>query len=143
MQKRKITIKSGREEIQMEVTEEAYQKFYRPWWQQEQRNRETMEAQGYRTESYEEWKENHMRTELFSESLEEMMEKKAMLEVLKEALDSLMPEERELAEKVFGEEMSVCEFARQKGENRRTLALHKNKVLDKLRDFFVQHGFDI
>ena len=34
-------------------------------------------------------------------------------------------EERELAEKVFGEEMSVCEFARQKGENRRTLALHK------------------
>lgn len=84
-----------------------------------------MEAQGYRTESYEEWKENDMRTELFSESLEEMMEKKAMLEVLKEALDSLMPEERELAEKVFGEEMSVCEFARQKGENRRTLALHK------------------
>ena len=61
-----------------------------------------MEAQGYRTESYEEWKENDMRTELFSESLEEMMEKKAMLEVLKEALDSLMPEERELAEKVFG-----------------------------------------
>lgn len=78
MQKRKITIKSGREEIQMEVTEEAYQKFYRPWWQQkkkEQRNREAMEAQGYRTESYEEWKENDMRTELFSESLEEMMEK--------------------------------------------------------------------
>lgn len=102
-----------------------------------------MEAQGYRTESYEEWKENDMRTELFSESLEEMMEKKAMLEVLREALDSLIPEERELAEKVFGEEMSVCEFARQKGENRRTLALHKNKVLDKLRDFFVQHGFDI
>lgn len=66
--KRKITIKSGREEIQMEVTEEAYQKFYRPWWQQkkkEQRNREAMEAQGYRTESYEEWKENDMRTELF------------------------------------------------------------------------------
>lgn len=102
-----------------------------------------MEAQGYRTESYEEWKENDMRTELFSESLEEMMEKKAMLEVLKEALDSLMPEERELVEKVFGEEMSVCEYARKKGENRRTLALHKNKVLDKLRDFFVQHGFDI
>lgn len=100
-----------------------------------------MEAQGYSTESYEEWKENDMRTELFSESLEEMMEKKAMLEVLKEALDSLMPGERELAEKVFGEEMSVCEYARQKGENRRTLALHKNKVLDKLRDFFVQHGF--
>lgn len=146
MSRRKIKIQSGKETIWMEVTEEAYQKFYRPWWQQkkkEQRNREAMEAQGYRVESYEEWKENDMRTEFFSESLEEMMEKKAILEVLKEALDSLMPEERELAEKVFGEEMSVCEFARQKGENRRTLALHKNKVLDKLRDFFVQHGFDI
>lgn len=58
MQKRKITIKYGREEIQMEVTEEEYQRFYRPWWQQkkkEQRNREAMEAQGYRMESYEEW----------------------------------------------------------------------------------------
>ena len=146
MSGRKIKIQSGKQVVWMEVTEEEYQKFYRPWWKQkkaEQRNREAMETQGYRVESYEEWKENDMRTELFSESLEEMMEKKAMLEVLREALDSLMPEERELAEKVFGEEMSVCEFARQKGKNRRTLALHKNRVLDKLRDFFVQHGFDI
>ena len=65
------------------------------------------------------------RSDVTNKVVEEMIEKKAMLEVLKEALDSLMLEERELAEKVFGEEMSVCEFARQKGENRRTLALHK------------------
>lgn len=146
MQKRKITIKSGREEIQMEVTEEEYQKFYRPWWQQkkkEQRNREAMEAQGYREESYEEWKENDMRTEFFSESLEEMMEKKAMLEVLKEALDSLMPEERELAEKVFGEEMQVSEYAKLKMESRTTVSSRKKRLLDKLRRYFAEQGFDV
>lgn len=146
MQKRKITIKSGREEIQMEVTEEEYQKFYRPWWQQkkkEQRNREAIEAQGYRTESYEEWKENDMRTELFSENLEEMMERKAMLEVLREALDSLIPEERELAEKVFGEEMSVCDYAKLKMENRTTVSSRKKRLLDKLRRYFAEQGFDV
>nr|WP_288978294.1 sigma-70 family RNA polymerase sigma factor [uncultured Blautia sp.] len=146
MQKRKITIKSGREEIQMEVTEEEYQRFYRPWWQQkkkEQRNREAMEAKGYRMESYEEWKENDMRTELFSDSLEEMMEKKAMLEVLKEALDNLMPEERELAEKVLGGEMQVSEYAKLKMESRTTVSSRKKRLLDKLRRYFVEQGFDV
>ena len=42
---RKITVKSGDEEFTLEVTEEEYLKYYRPWWQQkkhEQRNREAM-----------------------------------------------------------------------------------------------------
>ena len=42
---RKITVKSGNEEFTLEVTEEEYQKYYRPWWSQrkrEQRNREAM-----------------------------------------------------------------------------------------------------
>lgn len=102
-----------------------------------------MEAQGYRTESYEEWKENDMRTDLFSESLEEMMEKKAMLEVLRGALDSLMPEERELAEKVFGEEMQVSEYAKLKMESRTTVSSRKKRLLDKLRRYFVEQGFDV
>ena len=29
---RKITVKSGDEEFTLEVTEEEYQKYYRPWW---------------------------------------------------------------------------------------------------------------
>ena len=102
MSKRLITVRSGNEEIQMEVTEEEYQKYYRPWWQQkkrEQRNRE--------------------------------------------AMDSLLPDERELASKVFGEDVSICEYARMKGENKRTLAFRKGKVLEKLRDFFKERGFDI
>lgn len=102
-----------------------------------------MEAQGYRTESYEEWKENDMRTELFSESLEDMVEKNTMLEVLKEALDSLMPEERELAEKVFGEEMQVSEYARLKRESRTTVSSRKQRLLDKLRKYFAEQGFDV
>ncbi len=143
---RKITIKSGNEESTLEVTKEEYQRYYRPWWQQkkhEQRNREAMEQNGYTEESYEEWKENDMRTELFAESMEELAEKRMLLGVLQDAMDSLLPEERELAMKVFGEEMSICEYAKTKGENRRTLAFRKDKVLEKLRYFFREHGFDV
>ena len=143
---RKITIKSGNEESTLEVTEEEYQKYYRPWWQQkkhEQRNREAMEQNGYTEESYEEWKENDMRTELFAESMEELTEKRMLLGVLQDAMDSLLPEERELAMKVFGEEMSVYEYARVTGGNRRTLDFRKNKVMEKLRHFFREHGFEV
>lgn len=146
MAKRKIRIRSGELEAWMEVTEEEYQKYYRPWWQQkkrEQRNRETMEKQGYKEESYEEWKENDMRTELFAESMVELMEKKILLDILQEALDSLMPEEKELAVKVFGEEVSVYEFARMNGGNIRTLDFRKNKVLEKLRRFFREREIDV
>ena len=57
---RKITVKSGNEEITMDVTEEEYQRYYRPWWRmkkKEQRNREAMEQNGYTEESYEGWKD--------------------------------------------------------------------------------------
>lgn len=102
-----------------------------------------MEVHGYHVESYEEWKENGMRTELFAESLEEMAEKRAMLEVLREALDSLMPEERELAEKVIGEGMQVSEYAKLKIESRTTVSSRKKRLLDKLRRYFAEHGFDV
>ncbi len=102
-----------------------------------------MEERGYREESYEEWKENDMRTELLAESVEELIEKKVLLDVLQEALESLIPEEKELAVKVFGEEVSVYEFARINGGNRRTLDFRKNKVLEKLRHFFRERGIDV
>ena len=137
---RKITVKSGDEEITMNVTEEEYRNYFRPWWQQkkhEQRNREAMEQNGYTEESYEEWKENDMRT------MEELAEKRMLLDVLRDAMDSLLPEERELAMKVFGEEMPLADYADMKGKNPRTLSDHKRKVLSKLRKFFVEHGFEI
>ena len=143
---RKITVKSGDEEFTLEVTEEEYQKYYRPWWQQkkhEQRNREAMEQNGYTEESYEEWKENDMRTELFAESMEELAEKRMLLGVLQDAMDSLLPEERELAMKVFGEEMQVSEFAKSKNESRTTVSSRKQRVLEKLRLFFEDRGFDV
>lgn len=146
MSEKIIRIKSGNEETTMNVTEEEYRNYFRPWWQmkkKEQRNREAMEQNGYTEESYEEWKENDMRTELFAESMEELMEKKALLYVLEEALSGLMPEERELAEKVFGEEMQVSEFARLKGESRTTVSSRKQRVLEKLRRFFSDKGFQI
>ena len=146
MSEKIIRIKSGNEETTMNVTEEEYLKYYRPWWQQkkkEQRNREAMEQNGYTEESYEEWKENDMRTELFAESMEELAEKRMLLGVLQNAMDSLLPEERELAMKVFGEEMQVSEFAKSKNESRTTVSSRKQRVLEKLRLFFEDRGFDV
>ena len=146
MSVRKITVRSGNEESTMNVTEEEYLNYYRQWWQQkkrEQRNREAMEQNGYTEESYEEWKENDMRTELFAESMEELAERKMLLNVLRDAMDSLMPEERELAMKVFGEEMQVSEFAKSKNESRTTVSSRKQRVLEKLRLFFEDRGFDV
>ena len=146
MSEKIIRIKSGNEESTLEVTEEEYQKYYRPWWQmkkKEQRNREAMEQNGYTEESYEEWKENDMRTELFAESMEELAEKRMLLGVLQDAMDSLLPEERELAMKVFGEEMQVSEFAKSKNESRTTVSSRKQRVLEKLRLFFEDRGFDV
>mgnify|MGYP003251536314 CR=1 FL=1 len=145
MSKRLITVRSGKEEIQMEVTEEQYQRYYRPWWQQkkrEQRNREAMEEHGFREESYEEWKENDMKSEFFSDSLEELAEKKEILGILQEALESLMPEEKELVQMVFGEEMQLSEYAKLKGECRTTVSSRKQKALEKMRTFFAERGFD-
>lgn len=150
MAKRIITIKSGKEEIQMEITEEEYMNYYRPWWQQkkrEQRNREVMEEMGYSEESYEAWRDgmaDDMGVPDYEVAdMDEIVEKKVLLGVLEEALDSLMPEERELVSEVIGHDRSVCEFARMKGENRRTLAFRKEKALEKLRAFFRERGFDI
>ena len=140
MSVRKITFKSGNEEFTLDVTEEEYRNYYRPWWQQkkhEQRNRESMERNGYTEESYEEWKENDMRTELFSESMEELAEKRMLLDVLRDAMDSLLPEERELAMKVFGEEMPLADYAEMKGKNPRTLSDHKRKILSCCCPFFL------
>ena len=147
---RKITVKSGDEEITMNVTEEEYRNYFRPWWQQkkhEQRNREAMEQNGYTEESYEAWRDNASEgagiPDMELPGVDELVEKKLLLGVLADAMDSLLPEERELAMKVFGEEMSVYEYARVTGGNRRTLDFRKNKVMEKLRYFFREHGFDV
>lgn len=150
MSKRIITIRSGKEEIQMEITEEEYRNYYRPWWQQkkrEQRNREAVEEKGYKEESYDGWEDgaaDEMGVPDYAvPDMDEILEKKILLGMLEEAMGALLPEERELAAKVIGEDMTVCEFARMKGENRRTLAFRKDKVLEKLREFFREHGFDV
>ena len=150
MSDRKITVKSGNEEFTLDVTEEEYQNYYRPWWRQkkrEQRNREAMELNGYTEESYEAWRDNASEEigipDMELPGMDELVEKKLLLGVLADAMASLLPEERELAMKVFGEEMSVYEYARVTGGNRRTLDFRKNKVMEKLRRFFREHGIDV
>ena len=92
MADRRIKIRSGEQEIQMEVTEEEYQNYYRPWWQQkkrEQRNREAMEKQGYTEESYEAWKGDAAGGMGIADEealgIEELLEKKMLLGILEEA----------------------------------------------------------
>lgn len=143
MSKRVITIRSGRNEVRMEVTEKEYQNYYRPWWQQkkrEQRNREAMEEQGYTEESYEAWREHSADDmgirDMDAESIETLLEKKMLLGILEEALESLLPDERKLAEKVFGEQVPVSEFAKENGVPRTTVSSRKMTILEKLRAFF-------
>ncbi|MFR5631970.1 MAG: sigma-70 family RNA polymerase sigma factor [Monoglobales bacterium] len=134
----------------MEVTEEQYQRYYRPWWQQkkrEQRNREAMEANGYTEESYDGWKDGILDEQvemcLQDASVEEIIERQCMLEILEEALESLMPEEKELAVKVLGEQVSVSDFAKNHSQKRTTVSSRKMVVLGKLRQFFRDRGFEI
>ena len=150
MSDRKITIKSGNEEFTMNVTEEEYRNYFRPWWGQrkrEQRNREAMEQNGYTEESYEAWKDNASEEvgipDMELPGIDELVEKKLLLGVLADAMDSLLPEERELAMKVFGEQVPVTELSQQMGGSKRTLAFRKDKVLEKLRHFFRERGFDV
>ena len=147
---RKITVKPGNEESTLEVTEEEYQKYYRPWWQQkkhEQRNREAMEQNGYTEESYEAWRDNASEgvgiPDMELQGVDELVEKKLLLGVLADAMDSLLPEERELAMKVFREEMSLADYADMKKQNPRTLSDHKRRILSKLRRFFSERGFEV
>ena len=147
---RKITVKSGNEESTLDVTEEEYQNYYRPWWQQkkrEQRNREAMEQNGYTEESYEAWRDNASEEvgipDMEPPGMDELVEKKLLLGVLADAMESLLPEERELAMKVFGEEMPLADYAEMKGKNPRTLSDHKRRILSKLRKFFTEHGFEV
>ncbi len=114
MSYRKITVKSGNEEITMDVTEEEYQRYYRPWWRmkkKEQRNSEAMEQNGYTEESYEGWKDGLTEGQEDEgpqvEGADTVIEKRELLEILGEALDALLPEERELVVRVVGEEMPV------------------------------------
>ena len=150
MSDRKITVKSGNEEFTLDVTEEEYRNYYRPWWQykkREQRNREAMELNGYTEESYEAWRDNASEgvgiPDMEMPGMDELLEKKLLLGVLADAMESLLPEERELAMKVFGEQVPVTELSQQMGGNRRTLAFRKDKVLEKLLHFFRERGFDV
>ena len=150
MSKRVITIRSGRNEVRMEVTEKEYQNYYHLWWQQkkrEQRNREAMEEQGYTEESYEAWREHSADDmgirDMDAESIETLLEKKMLLGILEEALESLLPDERKLAEKVFGEQVPVSEFAKENGVPRTTVSSRKMTILEKLRAFFRERGIEV
>ena len=144
MSVRKITVKSGNEESTLDVTEEEYQNYYRPWWQQkkrEQRNREAMEQNGYTEESYEAWRDNASEgvgiPDMELQGVDELVEKKLLLGVLADAMDSLLPEERELAMKVSEEEtVTLKEYKALQKEIQRLKI--ENEILKKATAIFAK-----
>ena len=106
-----------------------------------------MEEKGYTEESYEAWRDDAAEdmgvADTGQPDMDELLEKETLLGVLEEALDSLMPEERELALKVLGEQVPVSEFAKERGEPRTTVSSRKVSVLGKLREFFRGKGLDV
>lgn len=146
---RKVTIKSGKYEEEMELTQVQYGNYMRPWWQQkkrEQRNRDVMEERGYSQESYDDWKDKYndeSTSMITSESVEELVEKNMELELLSKALESLMPEERNMAMSVLTGEVSLAEYARQHEAKRTTMSDKKSKVLHKLQNYFRSRGYEI
>ena len=143
-----IRIKSGNEEITMECNGRGIPEILPPVVadeEKEQRNREAMEQNGYTEESYEEWKENDMRTELFAESMEELAEKRMLLGC-PAGRYGFPPAGRTGAchEGVRGGNAGqrVCKI--RKNESRTTVSSRKQRVLEKLRLFFFEdRGFDV
>jgi len=146
MEKRQVSIKSGDIEVQMEVTQEKYSSYMRPWWAQQQRakrNRDAMEERGYTKESYEDWKDSLADEMPVEDDIEELVDKKLLLELLNTALESLLPDEKDLAVKVLTNEMSLSEYAINNHTCRTTMSDKKRRVLNKLRSIFKDNGYDI
>jgi len=133
----------------MEVSQEQYNDYMRPWWAQQQRakrNRDAILEKGYTKESYEDWKDGFADDTAptpIAESIEEIVENKVLLELLNEALDTLLPDEKEIAVTVLSKEMSLSEFARIHDICRTTMSDKKRKVLKKLRGYFGEHGYSV
>ena len=146
---RKVTIKSGNHEEIMDLKQEQYEAYMRPWWAQQQRdkrNRDAIEKKGYSLESYEEWKDglnDGSSSVPTAASVEELVEKKIELEILCKALDTLLPDEREIAMIVLTGDIPLAEYARQHDVKRTTMSDKKTKVLHRLQEFFRCNGFEI
>lgn len=150
MSKWVITIKSGEQELQMEVTEEEYQKYYRLWWQQkkrEQRNREAMEEQGYKEESYEAWREHSTDDmgirDIDAESIEALLEKKMLLGILEEALNHSCRMNGNWRRRCSESRFPVSKFAKERGVPQTTVSSRKMTILEKLRSFFREKGIEV
>ncbi len=143
---RRVKITSGKYEVEMEVTQEQYSSYMRPWWEMKQRakrNRDAMEAKGYSLQSYEEWQDANLSTGGDMNSMEETIIHQEMLESLTEALKSLTEYEKEIAISILTGDMSTAEFARVKGMKRTTVSDKKRIVLEKLKKYFQKMGYDI
>ena len=66
-------------------------------------------------------------------NVEAALEEKETSEKLKSALDELLPQQRDLVQKVFGEELSIVEIARQEGVREAAIRNRLKKIYKKLK----------
>lgn len=71
----------------------------------------------------------------FAEELVNALEEKDLLELLGQALEILDESEKEMIERLFGENISEREYERRYGVKRKTVAYRKNKIFSKLKNF--------
>lgn len=143
---RKIRITSGKYEVEMEVTQEKYSDYMRPWWEMKQkakRNRDAMEAKGYSSQSYEEWQDASISKCDENASIEERAINNEKLVYLADALKTLTDLETDIAVNILTGNMTTAEYARLKGMKRTTVSDKKKVVLEKLQMYFRKKGYEI
>ena len=97
---RTVKVTSGKYEAELELTQEQYEDYMRPWWRQKQkakRNREAIEEKGYTFTSYEEWSCGSGANLSGYGSFEEEVIHKEKLEFLRKVLSTFTEEEKQIA----------------------------------------------
>lgn len=143
---RKIKVSSGNIQVEMEVTQEAYSAYMRPWWEMKQkakRNRDAIEKKGYSIQSYEEWQDGSTNETDEAASVEEQVINKEKLACLQLALAELSETEKEIAIQILTGDVSTAEYARKNDMKRTTVSDKKKLVLQKLQRFFKNNGYEI
>lgn len=113
------------------VTEEVYRAYKRPAWS-ERKRREREREKGTTPLSLEAFA--NMGVDIPDDALvDDIVADKLLLDMLMSALDKLTAEECGLINALYYEEKSERKISRESGVPRKTLAYHKNKILEKLK----------
>lgn len=131
----KFTIKN--KEIHLQVTEDAYHKYMRPYWasiKRQQRAKEYFEKHGYSLSYFEELLEEPITTD----TPETIYLQKEEYQQLWNAVYSLPKNEQELIYHICLENETISAYADRVGLHRNTVSTQLKKVLKKLKKLLTK-----